>query len=238
MRASILVVVSACVALWCGVDSSADDAPANDRVLVATLFDKPIYLDQLTPSEAAEKQRQLPERKYQQWLLTSRSQSLFSKVCAQALHEYAVREKLKPSDDEIDTLISAAVKKHVAETQADAEAQRKLAMQAFWVRASSRDWRTAKALYEKYGGKVAISSFGACQSFEGRNAVLKDYTAAGHIQFHDAYIERAFWEKSKDERIQDVTLQPDRVAQHFALPPWERWIERLDPQPITDNPRR
>jgi hypothetical protein len=61
-------------------------------------------------------------------------------------------------------------------------------------------------------------------SFEGRNAVLKEYSAAGDIKFHDAELERAFWEKTRDERFSDVTLPLERVAQHFAVSPWERWI--------------
>ena len=52
----------------------------------------------------------------------------------------------------------------------------------------------------------------------------KEYSAAGDIKFHDAELEIAFWEKTRDERFSDVTLSPENVAQHFKVPPWEMWI--------------
>jgi len=204
---------------------SADETiPAEKRELVVTVLDRPIYLDQITPREAAAKRKELSDPDYQRWLREYRAGRLVSSVSGRVLKEYAIREKLKPSDEEIDTLIADAERKQAENIEGDKKARQKLALQAFWVRGSSYEWRTAKALHEKYGGRVAISSFGACTSFEGRNAVLKDYADAGDIKFHHADLERAFGEKTKDERIQDVTLPPERVKEHFAVAPWERWI--------------
>ena len=235
MRLLVTVLLGSHVLFGHVRELSADETiPAEKRKLVVTVLDKPIYLDQITPSEAAAKRKELSDADYQRWLREYRAGRLVSSVSGRVLKEYAIREKLKPSDEEIDALIAAAERKQAENVEGDKEARQKLALQAFWVRGSSYEWRTAKALHEKYGGSVAISSFGACTSFEGRNAIFKDYADAGDIKFHDADLERAFWEKTKDERIQDVTLRPERVAEHFAVAPWERWI-RESAQVETDR---
>jgi hypothetical protein len=202
--------------------SADEEAPAEKRELVATVLGKPIY--QFTPADAAKKRKELSGLDYERWLREDRAQHFLSHITGRVLNEYSIREKLSPSDDEIDALITAAARKYAGNFKADKESQQELGVRIFWLRGSSHEWRTAKALHEKYGGRVGISSFGGHMSFEGRNAVLKEYSAAGDIKFHDAELERAFWEKTLDERFSDVTLSPEHVAQHFAVSPWERWI--------------
>lgn len=205
---------------------NADEAqPATKREPAVTLLEKPIYLDQITPSEAVAKQKELSKPDYERWLRACRANSLLMNVSGRVLKDYTVREKLSPSDEEIIALVKKASEKSPDYEATDKEAQRRLAIQRVWLWGASCDWRTAKALHAKYGGRVGISSFGACISFEGRNAVLKEYAKRGDLKFHDPDLERAFWEKTQDLRFSDVILQPDRVAQHFAVAPWERWPE-------------
>lgn len=220
----VAALVVGCHVLFAHVgELSADEkAPAQKRELVATVLGKPIY--QFTPADAAIKRKELPGLDYERWLREYRAQHFLSHITGRVLNEYSIREKLSPSDDEIDALIAAAARKYAGNFKADKESQQELGVRIFFLRGSSHEWRTAKALYEKYGGRVGISFFGGHMSFEGRNAVLKDYSAAGDIKFHDAELERAFWEKTLDERFSDVTLSPERVEQHFAVSPWERWI--------------
>jgi hypothetical protein len=199
-------------------------ATAGVSELVATVLGKPIRLKDITPSEAPEKQKQLSESDYKQWLRTYRARWLLSRISGEVLEDYAVRENLNPSNEEIKARIAEVASKPGGNVEAD----KKLALRIAWVEASAREWRTAKALYDKYGGRVAISSFGGCTSFEGRNVVLKAYAAAGNIKFHDADIELAFWEKAKDERVLDVTLPKERVGEYFVVTPWERFrVEQL-----------
>ena len=72
---------------------------------------------------------------------------------------------------------------------------------------------------------------------EGRNALLRDYAEAGKVEFHDAEIEKRFWQKLKDKRVLDVTVSdPKRIARHFAVSPWQRWIQELDSQGANKKP--
>ncbi len=210
---------------YVGELSAEETASVEERELVATVLGKPFY--HFTPADAAAKRKELPKREYERWLREYRAQHFLSHITGRVLSDYAIRQKLRPSDDEIDALITAAARKYAGNFKEDKKSKQelqKLGVRIFWLRASSHEWRTAKALHEKHGGRVGISSFGGHMSFEGRNAVLKEYSAAGDIKFHDAALERAFWEKTQDERFSDVTLSPESVAQHFAVSPWERWI--------------
>ena len=223
MRIVAALVVGCQVLFGHAGELSADEkAPAQKRELVATVLGKPIY--QFTPADAAMKHKELSGPDYERWLREYRAQHFLSHITGRVLNEYAIREKLSPSDAEIEALIAATVRKYPGNFGTDEKSLKDLGWRIFCLRASSNEWRTAKALHKKYGGRVGISSFGGHMSFEGRNAVLKEYSAAGDIKFHDAELERAFWEKMRDERFSDVTLRPERVAHHFALPPWERWI--------------
>jgi hypothetical protein len=220
----VVALVAGCQVLFghAGVMSADEKAPAQKRELVATVLGKPIY--QFTPADAAIKRKDLCGLDYERWLRENRAQHFLSHITGRVLNDYSIREKLSPSDDEIDALIAAAARKYAGNFGTDEKALKDLGWRIFCLQGSSHEWRTAKSLHDKYGGRVGISSFGGHMSFEGRNAVLKEYSAAGDIKFHDAELERAFWEKTLDERFSDVTLSPERVAQHFAVSPWERWI--------------
>ena len=223
MKIVAALVVGVHVLFGHATDLSADqEASAERRELVATVLGTPIY--QFTPADAAMKRKELSGLDYERWLREYRAQHFLSHITGRVLSDYAIREKLSPSDDEIEAVIAATVRKYPGNFRTDEKSLKDLGWRIFCLRASSSEWRTAKALHQKYGGRVGISSFGGHMSFEGRNAVLKVYSAAGDITFHDAELERAFWEKTRDERFSDVTLPLERVAQHFAVSPWERWI--------------
>jgi len=199
-------------------------ASAADGIPVATMPGLTITLEQITSREAASQKERLPAAEYESWLLHDRTRALFSAVVSEVQKDYARREKLKPSDEELDALLDKIVKEHTAGKELTVEAREKLAMQRFWAQASSREWRTAKALYEKYGGRVAVSAFGGWVSFEGRNAILKEYADRGDLKFQQADLERAFWELARNERMAgDVFLRPEHVADNFTRPPWEHF---------------
>ena len=223
MKIVAVLVVGVQLLFGHAVDLSADEVtPTEKRELVATVLGTPIY--QFTPADAAAKRSELSGQDYERWLREYRAQHFLYHITGRVLTDYAIREKLSPNDDEIEAMIVATVRKYPGNFRTDEKSLKDWGWRIFCLRASSREWRTAKALHEKYGGRVGMSFFGGHMSFEGRNAVLKDYSAAGDIKFHDAELERSFWEKTLDERFSDVTLSPERVAQHFAVSPWERWI--------------
>ena len=82
-----------------------------------------------------------------------------------------LREKLSPSDEELDVLFRDFRHRYLAERTLDEEAKKQFSTRMSWLKVSSREWITAKALHAKYGGRVAVSSFGGCTSIEGRRGV-------------------------------------------------------------------
>lgn len=202
---------STCLAFTLTVCSSqfacaaADYPPAEDdgRTLVATIFGRQVFAD-----EPAAKR-------------------LFSEVSRSAHREYAVAKKLTPTREQLTKIFSDTIARH-PELLKDEEAERNTAIRLFWLRGASLDWIVAKALYEEYGGSIATSSFGACTSITGRNAIIKQYVKSGDIQFHQPKVEGEFWERLKSKRVLDTTItDPKRIKQRFAVPPWQRWIEEL-----------
>lgn len=207
--------------------SARATAQAADE-LVATVLTKPITLEQITPREAASQKLSMPPEEYEPWLLQNRARNLSMAVGGEVLRDYARREKLKPSDDELDALLDKIIQDHIGGKELSAEALRKLTVQRFWARGAAIDWRNAKAMYEKYGGRVAISSFGACVSFEARNKVFQEYVDRGDLTFHHAELKKAFWEMARNERmVGDVFLRPENVPGHFTRPPWEHFKRQL-----------
>jgi len=213
--------------------ASGDDVPRDKRVVVR-VFGTPIHLNEITPDPAPERKGDGRPEPRPPSLIAQRAGLLLGKIQVRVLTEYAVRAKLRPSDAEIDALIGDAVRKHSAGRTE--EEQRKLSLQAFWIMGASRDWRTAKGLHEKYGGRVAVSSFGACEAPDGRNALFRESVANGELEFLDRELEIAFWEAAKSQRVLDVTLQPENVPRHFAVSPWERWIRELEHPPTAKEP--
>jgi hypothetical protein len=207
--------------------SARAQAKAEDEV-VATVLTKAITLEQITPPEAANQKQKLPPAEYEAWLLKHRAGNLSQRVIGEVMRDYVRREKLKPSDDELDAIFDKIVKEHIAGKELSADAKKKIAIQRFWALGSARDWRTAKALYEKYGGRVAISSFGAWVSFEARNTVLQQYADRGELKIDQPELKKAFWDFVHDERMAgDVFVQPQNVAERFAHPPWETFQREL-----------
>jgi len=185
---------------------------AENRILVAKVLGKPIYLDQIEPRDNEIKRKQLSKSDYEKWYRESCAIKLLSDVSRQAVADYASREKFSPSREEYAAVIAEVVKKHPGLVK-DEEAQRKTGIRLFWLFGAFHDWIVAKALHEKYGGPIAISSFGACTSIEGRNAVLKEYASAGKITFHHAEIEMAFWDRTRDERVLDASMESQLPCQ-------------------------
>jgi hypothetical protein len=127
-------------------------------------------------------------------------------------------------------------RRYLADRKLDEEAKKQFTNRMFWLKAASSEWRTAKALHQKYGGRVAVSAFGGSTSVEGRNAVLRDFAKAGDIKFHHQELKQAFWKKVDDERVLDATIPADKAKEFFAVPPWERAFKTLTDEAST-SPR-
>ena len=82
------------------------------------------------------------------------------------------------------------------------------------------DWKVCKSLYEKYGGRVGIGSLGAWTAFDGQNALLREHYKAGDIKFHDAEMEKAFWEHTTIKNFADAYPTGERLKRLLATPPY------------------
>ena len=203
------------------------NAEQDDDRVVATVLGKRVLLKNVTPASAAAKRKEMKPGEYSKWLRGYRANLMLYQICGPVMKDYAERKKLKPTDEEISRKISSITKEHVRIETNNKEELQKLGMRVFWLNGTSRDWRNAKALHEKYGGRVGISSFGACTAIDGLNAVLKEYLQRGDFVFHDPDLDEAFWEKVGRVPFTDVVLRPERVKQHFETSPWERWRQQM-----------
>jgi hypothetical protein len=178
---------------------------ADDSVFVAaTVLDIKIFSKSVTPKEIADE--------------------IHTKVAYHIMSDWAIQNNVKPTREELQELFANEAKKIPKEFYETEEGMQRVGLAVGWAKGSAIDWVTAKALHEKFGGRIAVSSFGAYTAIEGRNAVLKEYAAAGKIKFHDSEIEKYFWERISSSRVLDVTISdPKRIASRFAKPPWEGW---------------
>ncbi len=192
----------------CTVIADAQEPPADDTVsVVATVLDKKIFAKSSAPKEIAGR--------------------IHTKVAYYVMTDWAKQNNVKPTHEGLQELFANEAKKIPKELYETEEGKQRIALAVGWVKGSAVDWVTAKALHEKFGGRIATSSFGAYTAIEGRNAVLKEYAAEGKIKFHDPEIEKHFWDRINSPRVLDVTISDQkRIASRFAKPPWEGWGAR------------
>ena len=215
----------------------ARDQPAKDSVDVAvTVLDEKIYLRPTDPSLVAQHRAKLSARAFAKWQSQSRWRPLVSKVSYHVMSDWA-NKNVRPTREEIGELFRKEAKQHLQAYATPDEGKRVSQAVGMATGMAFFEWATAKALYEKYGGCIALSSFGGCISIEGRNALLKEYATAGKIRFHDPEIETLFWEGVANPAVLDVTISdPKRVARHFEQPPWIGWGIRTAAR-FKENPK-
>ncbi|QDU41130.1 hypothetical protein Mal4_54950 [Maioricimonas rarisocia] len=216
-------------AMLCGEAgvATAQESPRTARLHAATVLGKKVWLRKISPSEVAQNRARLSAEDFARWQAESRWRPLVSRVSHLVMSDWADQNKVKPTREEIQKLFAAEARQHLQEYATTPEGTRKVALAIGWSTGTAMEWVRAKALHEKYGGPIALSSFGSCIAIDGRNALLKEYAAAGKIEFHDAELEKLFWEGTTSPAVLDVTVSdPMRVSKHFARPPWEGWGAR------------
>lgn len=201
---------------------AAEDRSA--RAIGATVLDKKIYLIPLNPELEAKNRDALSPEEFAEWKSERRWRPLVSKVSYHVMSDWAKRNHVRPNREEIERHFEEEAAQHLQEFAKDMEGQTRVALVVALAISHTVDWATAKALHEKYGGPVAVSSFGGLISIEGRNALLREYAATGNLSFLDPEIEKEFWIGVKDPGVLDVTVNdPERISQMFAKPPWMGW---------------
>jgi hypothetical protein len=91
------------------------------------------------------------------------------------------------------------------------------------------DWKTSKALYEKYGGRVGFGSIGGSSPIEARKAYLQERHKAGDFVIVDRAFENEFWRLAGDDREADVVLSGERLKDHLQHPAWETYLPPQEP---------
>ena len=224
-RLVIWFIVFAC--FHSGGGTLSQDQPAKDpRYVAATVLDKTVYLRSIKPEELARNREKLSAKDFAKWQSESRWRPLDSKVTYHVMSDWAIQNNVRPTREEIQERFVSEAKQHL-KAYATPEGEKRVALAVALATVSAVEWATAKALYEKYGGKIALSSFGGWVAIDGRNALLKEYAASGKIRFHDPEIENEFWVGVENPAVLDVTVSDlERISRHFARPPWEGWGAR------------
>lgn len=211
-----------------GNEGSGDKEVIENKTLVVTVFDKPLYLEDLTPAHAEVKRRELPQPEFDEWLRQFRGARTYDNVLAAVTRRYIEREKLEVTKEEFAAVIASVERQLKSEPalREDApitpEARKGIAVA--WQRASLQDWKLTRSLYEKYGGRVGMGSLGAWIAFDGQNALLHEHYKAGDIKFHHTEMEKAFWEQTRKKNLAGAYPTGERLKWLLATPPcmWDQ----------------
>jgi hypothetical protein len=196
----------------------------EQQTLIATLFDKPLYLKQVTPADVELKRKQLAPGEFNEWLLSYRGRRMYRHAWRAASQRYVQQHQITVSEEEL-AAITRFVERRLKSTQdmptdtTFTPEQRKSAMVG-WGRGVLMDWKVCKSLHEEYGGRVGIGSLGAWTAFDGQNALLRQHIDAAEIKFHHPEIEAAFWQHTKIKNFSDAYPKGERLKQLLATPPY------------------
>lgn len=103
-----------------------------------------------------------------------------------------------------------------ADDPADAEARRYVAA-AFIVH-----WKTQRALYRQYGGRIVYQQ-GGPEPLDALRRFLEQRQASGDFAIADAALAAAFWRYFRDDSLHSFYPRGSRQeAQAFAAPPWQQ----------------
>lgn len=142
--------------------TAQDQPPAKDSVYVAaTVLGEDIRLRVVKPSEVARNRAKLSEKDFARWQSESRWRRLVNKVSHLVMSDWAKQNDVRPTRAEIQEHFRNEARQHL-QAYATPEGTKQVAVAMMWGTASAVEWVRTKALHEKYGGPIAISSFGGC----------------------------------------------------------------------------
>jgi heat shock protein HslJ len=162
-------------------------------------------------------------------LVTQDVDALRSIILSRLLDEYAAAAEVTVGDAEIAGYL-AAMDKHLREdlgedyddgsslnAEEKAESDR---MRRRMAEATIRSWKTNRALYQQYGGRIIYQQLGP-EPLDAYLAFLQEAHEAGRFSIHQAELEAPFWAFFRDEeRHSFMPKGSTDEARAFATPPW------------------
>lgn len=198
------------------------DVPSADApVVVARILDHEIYAsDLIIEGEEEHLRKTMEPEDFERWQRTHRVSSLWSKVSTRALQRWADENGVVVPEQQVEELAQRMldVRSQRGE-QADervAPDEKDKAMTTIFARAIVTDRTIARALYEKYGGRVAFGSLGGCTSVEGTEAVLQQLRENGQLIIFDELLSKQFWQWASEPHG-DVVREGKEAAEQFDL---------------------
>lgn len=134
---------------------------------------------------------------------------------------------LEVTDGEIDRFINALARGSAdagaaagAEQLTAEEREQVATMRHDMGRAMIGQWKTNRALFRKYGGRVIGQQLGA-EPLDAYREFLEDQEKAGAFEILDPDTEQYFWKYFRDDSIHSF-LPPEVAATALESPPWEQ----------------
>jgi len=188
-----------------------------NSVVFSTLIDRFVEQNALAPTEAEVESlagylRRTMERERQEW--QSRRDELRAEIGDQ---DNLVDQSLVEKREELarlDELLTMMSMSEIGKPQGKQARESELMAARPFV----RWWKINKALYDKYGGRVAFQQAGL-EPIDAWRAFLKEQEAAGAFRFADDATRDAFWAYWNDDSRHHF-LPEDPDAKHFDVPWW------------------
>lgn len=88
-----------------------------------------------------------------------------------------------------------------------------------------QSWKVHRSLYQRYGGRVLVSSFGVV-AIDAMQRFLREEEKRGSLEVFDPGLRAAFWRAMADETWAEGVATGPRADELFATPPWQRVKDR------------
>jgi hypothetical protein len=83
-----------------------------------------------------------------------------------------------------------------------------------------QNWKVQRSFYQRYGGRVLVSSFGTPVAIDALKKFLQEEEKRGSFEIFDPELRAAFWTATADETWADGVTQGRSADEVFASPPW------------------
>ncbi|HWM94364.1 MAG TPA: hypothetical protein VN493_26650 [Thermoanaerobaculia bacterium] len=84
-----------------------------------------------------------------------------------------------------------------------------------------QNWKVQRSLFNRYGGRVLVSSFGFNIAIDALKQFLREEETRGSFEIYDPALRTAFWTAVADETWADGVTSGPGAEKLFATPPWQ-----------------